>query len=128
MAGIIGAPKNEILLSLIKALHEGSTEKALEALAEAVSLHVDMKLFARLILENLRAVMLLRHQPAKSEELLANFGPASKTFLQELAKVSPSPLNSQMLLRLLSATQQINYSPIPHLPLEIAVIELTTKK
>ncbi len=128
VAGIIGAPKNEILLSLIKALQEGSTEKALEALAEAVSLHVDMKLFARLILENLRAVILLRHQPAKSEVLLANFGPASKTFLLELAKVTPSPLNSQMLLRLLSATQQITYSPIPHLPLEIAVIELTTKK
>ncbi len=128
VAGIIGAPKNEILLSLIKALHESSTEKALDAIEEAVSLHVDMKLFARLILENLRAVILLRHQPAKSDALLANFGPAAKTFLLETAKLSPSPLNSQMLLRLLSATQQITYSPIPHLPLEIAVIELTTKK
>ena len=128
VASIIGAPKNEILISLIKALHDGEVEKALDAIHEAVSMHVDMKLFARLILENLRAVILLRHQPAKSEVLLANFGPETKVFLQEIAKISPSPLNSQMLLRLLSATQQIYYSPIPHLPLEIAIIELTTKK
>jgi hypothetical protein len=33
-----------------------------------------------------------------------------------------------MLLRLLGATQQIGFSPIPHLPLEIAVVELTEKK
>ncbi len=128
VAAIIGAPRSEILLSLIKALHEGSSEKALDALEEAVSLHVDMKLFARLILENLRAVMLLRNQLAKSEVLLANFGPEAKEVLAEIAKLSPSPLNSQMLLRLLQATEQINYSPIPHLPLEIAVIEVTTKK
>lgn len=128
VAAIIGAPRGEILLSLLKALHEGATDKALSALEEAVSLHVDMKLFARLLLENLRAVMLLRHQPAKAETLLANFGPEAKTVLAELAKSVPSPLNSQMLLRLLTATEQITYSPIPHLPLEIAVIEVTTKK
>lgn len=128
VASIIGAPKNEILLSLIKALHEGSADKALNALEEAVSLHVDMKLFARLVLENIRAVMLLRNQPVKSEVLLANFGPEAKVVLAELAKAAASPVNSQMLLRMLAATEQINHSPIPHLPLEIAVIELTTKK
>jgi DNA polymerase III subunit gamma/tau len=128
VAAIIGAPRGEILLSLLKALHEGATDKALAALEEAVSLHVDMKLFARLLLENLRAVMLLRHQPAKADTLLANFGPEAKSVLAELAKSAPSPLNSQMLLRLLAATEQITYSPIPHLPLEIAVIEVTTKK
>jgi DNA polymerase-3 subunit gamma/tau len=127
VAAIIGAPRGEILLSLITALHEGSTDKALEALHLAVEAHVDMKLFARLLLENLRAVMLVRHQPAKVDELLSNFGPAAKETLLTIAKVAKSPTNSQMLLRLLAATEQITYSPIPHLPLEIAVIELTTK-
>ncbi len=128
VAAIIGAPRGEILISLLKALQESSTEKALAAMAEAVSLHVDMKLFARLILENLRAIILLRYQPAKADILLANFGPAARVVLAELAKTSPSPINSQMLLRLLSATEQINYSPVPHLPLEIAMIEITAKK
>lgn len=128
VATIIGAPRGEILISLLRSLQEGSTEKALAAMAEAVSLHVDMKLFARLILENLRAIILLRYQPAKADILLANFGPAARVVLVELAKTAPSPINSQMLLRLLTATEQINYSPVPHLPLEIAMIEITAKK
>ena len=128
VAKIIGAPRGEILLSLLRALQESSAEKALQAMEEAVVLHVDMKLFARLILENLRAVMLLRHQPNKAESLLVNFGPEAKKVLTEIAKTLPSPINSQMLLRLLAATEQITYSPIPHLPIEIAIIEVTTKK
>ena len=87
-----------------------------------------MKLFARLLLENLRAIMLVRNQPAKADALLANFAPVAKEVLRTLAGTTPSPLNSQLLLRLLTATEQITYSPIPHLPLEIAVIEVTTKK
>ena len=127
VAAIIGAPRGEIMLSLVRALHESKTDQALEALAEAVAAHVDMKLFARLLLENVRAIMLVRHQPAKAEELLQNFGPAAKDALTTIAKEATSPLNSHLLLRLLSATEQIAYSPIPQLPLEIAVIELTTK-
>ena len=126
VATIIGAPKNEIMLTLIKALHAKDTKTALAAIAQAVALHVDMKLFTRLLLDNLRAVMLLRHQPDQAAELLVNFGVAAKEVLTDLAKQKTSPLNSQMLLKLIEAAQQINYSPIPHLPLEIAVIEVTT--
>jgi DNA polymerase-3 subunit gamma/tau len=128
VAAIIGAPKGAILLSLIRALQASSTSDALQALSEAVTLHVDMKLFARLLLENIRAIMLLRYQPDKADVILAPFGLEAKNVLQEIAKLSSSPINSQMLLRLLSATEQITYTPIPHLPLEIAVIEVTVKK
>lgn len=128
VAAIIGAPRGSVMLSLIAALHERDTEKALTAVAEAVALHVDMKLFVRLLLEHVRAVMLVRNQPAKAAELLSHFAPEAQTALTALAKETASPLNSQMLLRLLSATQQLAYSPIPQLPLEIAIMELTAKK
>lgn len=128
VATIIGAPKTITMLSLLGGLNDKNTAVALSAIAEAVAMHADMKLFSRLMLEHVRAVMLLRHQPAKSEELLAAFGQEAKAKLLELSSNTASPINSQMLLRLLSATQQITFSPIPHLPLEIAVVELTEKK
>ncbi len=128
VAAIIGAPRGEVMLGLVKALHKGELEAALSALGEAVELHVDMKLFARLLLDNLRAVILLRYQASKAENLLANFGPEAKTVLAEIAKEAQSPINSQTILKLLNATQQISYSPIPHLPLELALIELINKK
>ena len=128
VAAIIGAPKNDILLSLVKALHTSSITEALQAIEQAVLLHVDMKLFARLLLEHVRAVMLLRHQMHKADTLLASFGEEAKKVLSNIAGESTSPLNSQMLLKLLVATQQVAHSPIPHIPLEIVVIELTAKK
>lgn len=128
VAAIIGAPKTTTLLSLLTALDEKNAEMALGAIADAVAVHADMKLFSRLLLEHVRAVMLLRHQKGKSEELLAPFGNEAKAKLSQLSASATSPINSQMLLRLLGATQQIAFSPIPHLPLEIAVVELTEKK
>lgn len=128
VATIIGAPRGGIMLDLVKAIHKSELEIALDRLSEAVSLHVDMKLFSRLLLDNLRAIILLRYQANKSEILLANFGPEAKSVLSEIAKASESPINSQTILKILSATQQITFSPIPHLPLELTLIDLMSKK
>lgn len=127
VAAIIGAPKTEILLSILDALHTQDTEKALVALGQAVDLHVDMKLFARLLLENIRAVMLIRHAPSQADKILEAFSEGTKDKLKELASAKSSPVNSHLLLRLLKASQDINFSPLPHLPLEIALVEITTK-
>lgn len=128
VASIIGAPKTTTMLSLLAGLNDKNTAVALSAIAEAVEMHADMKLFSRLLLEHVRAVMLLRHQPTKNEELLAAFGQEAKAKLLELSANTATPINSQMLLRLLTASGQIAFSPIQHLPLEIAVVELTEKK
>lgn len=127
VAAIIGAPRTATLRTLLTALGEGETETALNALHEAVAMHADMKLFARLLLEALRAVILVRHQPSGAETLLAAFAPETRETITALAGAKTSPLNSHLLLRFLTATQEVAFSPLPHLPLEIAIIDVTTK-
>lgn len=122
VATIIGAPRASVLIALITALHEKNVENALTALHQAVETHVDMKIFMRLLLEHVRAVMLLRNLPNKTETILAPFGPEAQAKIKELAS-EPSPLNSHLLLRLLQAAEQANYSPVPHIALEIAIVE-----
>jgi DNA polymerase-3 subunit gamma/tau len=125
VAAIIGAPRSVLLTDLLIALDNKDTEGALNSLQSALVAHVEMKLFARLLLEQIRTVMLVRHQPSKKNELLAVFAPDTRTVLTELAAKKVSSINSQSLLRFLSATEQVSRSPLPHLPLEIAIIELT---
>lgn len=125
VAAIIGAPKTETMLQLIEALHQKNRTAALTAIAAAVRSGVDMKLFARLLLEHVRAVMLLRNLPAKERDILGAFGTETQNRIREYAS-GTSPLNSHVLLRLLQATEQIGRSPIPSAPLEIAIIEVTT--
>jgi DNA polymerase-3 subunit gamma/tau len=125
VAAIIGAPKQVIIESLLTALHLKQSEPALTVIRAAVDSHVEMKLFVRVLLEHVRAVMLLRNQPGQETELLVNFSESMQRTLANFAAVPSTPLNSHLLLRLLAVSDQTNRSPIPHLPLEIAVVELT---
>jgi DNA polymerase-3 subunit gamma/tau len=122
VAVIIGAPKVATVLALIHALHSKDKESALLAVNEAVDNNVDIKLFIRVILEHVRAVMLLRNLPAQEDSILAPFGTEAQTRLREYAKGN-SALNSHLLLKLLEAADLSKRSPIPQAPLEIVIID-----
>jgi DNA polymerase-3 subunit gamma/tau len=127
VAAIIGAPRVALLLRLLTALDEKDTAAGLAAVADAVTQSVNIELFTKLFLEHLRAVLLLRHQPANASAILAPFGEAARTSLTELAKRgAASPLNSHLILRFLTAAEMIPRSPIPVLPLELAIIDVTS--
>lgn len=124
VAAIIGAPKSQILAQLIVALSEKNTESAITAIADATESHADMKLFVRLMLERVRAVMLLRNAPAREAALLAPFGESDQEQLKTLAGEASSALNSHTLLRLIDAAEQTGRTALPQLPLELAVIDI----
>ena len=126
VAAIIGAPKVATMQALVNALHEKNVDAALTAVAAATTAQVDMKLFARVLLEHIRAVMLVRNQPAKKEQILAHFGADTADLIGTIAG-GETAINSHLLLRFLQAADQISHSPVPHLPLEIAIMELGEK-
>jgi DNA polymerase III gamma/tau subunit len=127
VAAIIGAPKAETMRMLLQALHEKNAEQALDAIAKAQESHADMKLFMRLLLERVRAVVLVRNAPRQQEALFAAFGPADQELIKKLAGDASSALNSHVLLALLDAAQLVGKTALPHLPLELAVIESCKK-
>jgi DNA polymerase III subunit gamma/tau len=127
VATIIGAPKTATMRALLSALHEKNTEGALLAVASATAVHADMKLFMRLLLEKVRAVILVRNVPQNKEELLKAFGEEDKELILKLAQESVSALNSHLLILLLNAAQQTGRTVLPQLPLELAIIESCKK-
>ena len=127
VAEIIGAPKSSIMADLLDGLSEKNTEKALTAIGTVVDSHGDMKIFTRLLLERVRAVMLLRNMPAKQEELLAQFNEADQEQLKAIASTAPSPINSHALMGLLKASEGVGKTQLSHLPLEMAVIDICNK-
>jgi len=128
VAVIIGAPKKDLLMKLLFALNAKKADDALSAVATALSSSVDMKIFMRLILERVRAVMLLRNLPARREEILSAFGEDDGVRLEEFAKIAGSPINSRLLLRLLEAADMSSRSEFPHIALEIAIVDLCEEK
>lgn len=125
VAEIIGAAKGEVIRDLLTALNGKDKEAALAAVAKATAARVDFKLFMRLLLERVRAVMLLRNAPGQADDILANFGEADAEQLKALAAESGSPINSHLLVKLLGAAEQSARVPLPQVPLEIVIIELS---
>jgi len=123
-----GAPKREQVHALISALARGERGKALEAIEKAVKSGADMKLFLELVLEALRATLLIRYAPefraSLAEELGADEFSALEKFAQTNVGRTTSNITHVAMLAFLTAAERIRYAPIPALPLELAVLEL----
>lgn len=123
VAQIVGAPKGALLSDVILGIHERDAARALGALRQADEASLDMKLFARLLFERMRIVMLVRNAPKDAEELLQHYGEDDAKLLRDIAKDLKTPINSKTLLRFLEAFDQIGKTHIPQLPLELAIID-----
>ncbi len=117
-----GAPKREQVYALLAALAAGERNKALTAVEQAGKAGADMKLFLELVLEALRATLLIRYAPDLRKELAVELGADEFSTLETFAK--EKGITHTAMLAFLTAADRIRYAPIPALPLELAVLEL----
>jgi DNA polymerase-3 subunit gamma/tau len=124
---VTGAPRGALINEFIAAIDAENAALGLQALKKAVDQNIDIQLFMKLVLHKLRAILLLRYSPDMKETLADEFSSEDFSFLQKAAEKKESHINSKTILELLKAEEQIKYSPIPELPLELALINLTAK-
>ncbi len=117
-----GAPKRELVHALIEALAVGDTNKALAAVQKTERAGADLKLYLALVLEALRATLLLRFAPDAHTALKEALGAEEYEVLQKYGGIT-----HVTLLAFLSAAERMRYAPIPALPLELAIYELAQK-
>lgn len=119
----LGAPKSALVFALVKALSEGKVDAALSAIRKTASENVDMKLYLSLLLDSLRLVLLIRHAPDLRKELMEEHGDAYEE-AQKLAEGKEGKITHETLRVFLDAASRMRFSPVPALPLELAVFEL----
>lgn len=119
-----GAPRGVLVQDFVRALSEGNTSTALGALRKAQEEEVETSLYVSLMLERLRAVLLIRHAPELKKELQEEWGEE----YAELEKLSSaeSKITHKTLGIFLDALARTRFSPVPFLPLELAVLEALT--
>jgi DNA polymerase-3 subunit gamma/tau len=119
-----GAPKHTRILALVTALTEGNTEAALVAVRAAAQDSIDMALFLSMTLDLVRTVLLVTHAPELRAELRDEAGADVYAEIEMLSKHPHSHLSSRTLVALLDASERMRFSPIPSLPLELAILEV----
>lgn len=126
IADILGAPKSALIMQLLQSLAERNVSLGLAAIEKAQKMNLDFALFTQLMLERVRAVLLLRHSPGDGKELLVDFGSDDGEQLVQWAKDPKTPFNSQLLSQLLTAANETTRARISSLPLELVVVSLAS--
>lgn len=117
-----GAPRREQVMALVESLAEGKRGGALAAVEKAAKSGIDMALYLDLVIETLRAALLVRHAPELRDDLAVELGTEEFAALEKLPKMPG--VTHATLLAFLTAAERIRFAPIPVLPLELAILEL----
>lgn len=120
---VTGAPRSELVNGLLKAISEGVIEKALVHVSKTVEANIDFVTFQKLLLDKVRAVMLLRNASTLTASIKEKFNDEDFALLEKLSQETESKINSKTLSALLGAYADTPYAYIKQLPLELALVE-----
>jgi DNA polymerase-3 subunit gamma/tau len=122
---VTGAPKTEVVRAILGSLAHKDAAAALAMLQEAIKDNLDMRVLARLLIHRMRIALLLRYAPEIASGFSHELSEEDMGFVQGLSK-QPG-VNSDTLRMLLEAHSQMAYAALPYLPLEMAIIDVTSK-
>ncbi|HMP67458.1 MAG TPA: DNA polymerase III subunit gamma/tau [Candidatus Paceibacterota bacterium] len=121
---VMGAPQSEMINNLIKSILEKNQDLGLSTIATAKEKNIDIKIFLKLLIEKIRAILILKIAKEKKdlyEDILSDDDIKS---ISELLITNSQNLNSKTLLAVLDIYDQSINSPIPYLPLELMIVDL----
>ncbi len=118
---VTGAPGVELVHEVIESISEKNIEKGLSAIKKSSAQNVDSGVFLKLILKNLRAILLVRFGAIKSVK--DDLSEGEFDFVSKIAK-GPGNFSSKTLIELLEAEERIGISHISSLPIELALINI----
>lgn len=126
VALVSGAPRGELVRQILEGFAKRDAQAALKGIEQAVSENMDARTLAKLLIHRMRVVLLSRYAPEVAAELSTELTDADLQLVRELSK-EPA-VNSDMLRRLLEAYERMAYAALPHLPLELAVMDVAKEK
>lgn len=124
VATVTGSPRGAIVNDFVTALAKKDLGLGLQAIQHAVDANVDMKIYVSMILERVRAVLLLRLAPDFAKTLQNELSETDFIFAENLSKGATVNIASATILALLEAQQQLGFATVTQLPLELALIKL----
>jgi DNA polymerase-3 subunit gamma/tau len=123
---VSGAPRGELIRLLLSALAKQDASTALAVIATAIEGNMDARTLTKLLIHRMRVVLLVRYAPELAKAFSQELTEADLMLAQELSK--EAGVNSDTLKALLEAHSHMAYAAVPHLPLELAIIDICAAK
>jgi DNA polymerase-3 subunit gamma/tau len=122
---ITGAPKALLVNEYIEALVTKDCNKALSVLNNVEKAGISASLYATLVLEKVRFILLVQHSPSSKNMVKDHVSPDDFIFIEKLSALKG--VSPDMLVELITATDAVGRSKIEILPLELATVRVCTK-
>ncbi|MBI4093586.1 DNA polymerase III subunit gamma/tau [Candidatus Kaiserbacteria bacterium] len=119
---VAGAPRGEHVRSLLSSIVKKDANGALKAVRAALSENIDARVLAKLLIHRMRVVLLMRYAPDIAESVSKELSEDDMALAKSLVKERGA--NSDSLKQLLEAYGTMTYASLPHLPLELAIIDI----
>lgn len=123
---ITGAPGSALVNDIVRGVIEKNSTTALMAVSKAREQNIDMHVMLKLVLQKMRAILLVRFAKDMEAELAEDFTDEDFVLIKKYAQNKDVTINSQTILEMLHALDTMRYAAIPTLPLELAIVNLTT--
>ena len=120
---IIGAPRTEMIHTLLRALNEGDGDTAFYILHEAQESTINAYIFMQMLVHSVRNIIHIRFSPKMQNILKEDLGEDEFLFLHSLAK-EKNNINSKLLEQLLSAYTHMNNAYLKYTPIELAILKI----
>jgi DNA polymerase-3 subunit gamma/tau len=117
---VIGAPRNSLVNDFVVAFASKNSEKALVVIEQVAAMSIDMKMFVALVIEKMRFALLHKISKESAKSMTEHMSPEDVSFL---SGITPSSTMITILLRVYDETGR---AYIQSLPLELAVLNLST--
>ncbi len=119
---IVGAPQGMLLNALIDSIEKRDTGAGLAVVERFAKGNVDMGLCVKLLLERIRAILLLRFARELEADIREEYSEDDFTFLKGIASLKNSKINAAFLATMLECERLMLHASEPALPLEMALI------
>lgn len=118
---ITGAPRAALIRTIVEGIHKKDMDAVLASLNEASDAGVSARLLLTLLLARLRAILLVRHSTRLKEEIKKESGD-EYVWMEAIARENISGVSLLTLASLLESIRLVGYSPLPMLPVELALL------
>ena len=120
----LSAPPREIIEKFITAILEKKAESGLEAVQTAMEKNADMKIVYKMILRDIRSIILLKLAPAMKKQIKDSYGENEFKFLEKCKDLAKSGEMERALKIMLEYYETRSRSYLPQTPLELALLAI----
>jgi DNA polymerase-3 subunit gamma/tau len=123
----LAAPAKNLVENFILAIFGKDADKGLAVIQKAVEQGIEMKLFLKFVLRDVRLVLMLQMSASAEKELEPMFGKDEFQFLKKQTNVFSNREVGNILAMLLEAYDGRNVGYLPQLPLELALMKIISE-